>query len=225
MAFVSLDGVRRALRPVAGWRWIVAGTGEDLDTWLGDHGAAPTAARVPVLGAIDPPPGAVVVLRARRAGEWHALWLLTAEQAATVPRRAVTGLVNEDGIALPDVRPDHTAAEWPDRLFVYGTLRPGSRAWHLLAPHVAGTPVAGALDGVLYDTGYGYPAFRHGDGAVPGWTVTLRAPVAAFAELDEYEGDDYRRVRVVDSGGRLCWTYLWTAPVAGLRVLPDGWAD
>ena len=81
------------------------------------------------------------------------------------------------------------------------------------------TRLAGAR---LYDTGRGYPALRRGDGDVPGWTVTLAAPAGALAELDAYEGDEYRRVRVMDSLGRLCWTYLWSASADGLRPLGDG---
>jgi gamma-glutamylcyclotransferase (GGCT)/AIG2-like uncharacterized protein YtfP len=115
---------------------------------------------------------------------------------------------------------------WPDRLFVYGTLRPGDTAWHRIEPHVVGEPVATRLPGTLYDTGLGYPALTlDSAGTVPGWTIRLRAPAAALAELDEYEGVEYMRVRVVDSTGLSCWTYLWTAPVAGMVRLAHGWPD
>jgi gamma-glutamylcyclotransferase (GGCT)/AIG2-like uncharacterized protein YtfP len=110
---------------------------------------------------------------------------------------------------------------WPDRLFVYGTLRPGDTAWHRIEP-----PVPTRLPGTLYDTGLGYPALTlDSAGTVPGWTIQLRAPATALAELDEYEGVEYMRVRVVDSTGLSCWTYLWTAPVAGMVRLAHGWPD
>jgi gamma-glutamylcyclotransferase (GGCT)/AIG2-like uncharacterized protein YtfP len=85
--------------------------------------------------------------------------------------------------------------------------------------------VATALTGALHDTGQGYPALGAGADAVPGWTVTLRSPASALPELDDYEGPEYRRMRAVDATGRLCWTYLWTAGMGGLRPLPGGWAD
>jgi gamma-glutamylcyclotransferase (GGCT)/AIG2-like uncharacterized protein YtfP len=112
-----------------------------------------------------------------------------------------------------------------DLVFVYGTLMPGDVAWHRVAPHVVGKPVPSTLRGTLYDTGRGYPALVADPlDDVPGWTLRLRSPDAVLPELDEYEGDEYARVRVVDSGGRPCWTYLWTAPLDGLVRLTGGWA-
>ncbi|HEX4703645.1 MAG TPA: gamma-glutamylcyclotransferase family protein [Pseudonocardiaceae bacterium] len=110
-----------------------------------------------------------------------------------------------------------------DLLFVYGTLMPGDVAWHLLQPHVTGEPVPAHVPGALHDTGLGYPALCAGDANVPGWTVRLRSPATALTELDAYEGAEYRRVRVVDSTGALCWTYLWCAPTDGMPRLPNGW--
>ena len=113
----------------------------------------------------------------------------------------------------------------PDRLFVYGTLRPGDVAWELLRPHVIGTPVATSVLGALYDTGRGYPALRTGTDVVPGWVVTLRSPADALVALDDYEGDQYTRARVVATDGLPCWTYLWTASMDGLRPIAGGGAD
>jgi gamma-glutamylcyclotransferase (GGCT)/AIG2-like uncharacterized protein YtfP len=113
-----------------------------------------------------------------------------------------------------------------DRLFVYGTLCPGDVAWHLIAPFVVGEPVATWLPGTLYDTGLGYPALvLDGTGRVPGWTLRLRSPVATLVELDRYEGAEYRRLRVVDSTGLPCWTYLWTAATTGFTRLGNGWPN
>ena len=49
---------------------------------------------------------------------------------------------------------------WPDRVFVYGTLMPGRRAWPLIAPLVTGAPEDAWLPGRVHDTGRGYPALR-----------------------------------------------------------------
>ncbi|HEV2781710.1 MAG TPA: gamma-glutamylcyclotransferase family protein [Actinophytocola sp.] len=114
-----------------------------------------------------------------------------------------------------------------DRLFVYGTLQPGATHWRLLEPFVSGSPRPASLPGVLYDTGRGYPALRLDSGSGPvvrGWVVELRAPSdAALSAMDEYEGVEYRRVRVTLSDGVDCWTYVWIAGFAGLRRLTEPW--
>jgi gamma-glutamylcyclotransferase (GGCT)/AIG2-like uncharacterized protein YtfP len=138
-----------------------------------------------------------------------------------VPKRLARGpaeLLREPAEECDAMRDD-----WPDRLFVYGTLRPDDSAWHLVAPHVVGDPMATTVPGTLYDTGLGFPALLAGFAVVPGWTLRLRSPAVALAELDRYEGPEYRRVRVVDSTGVPCWTYLWTAATEGMSTVPDGW--
>jgi gamma-glutamylcyclotransferase (GGCT)/AIG2-like uncharacterized protein YtfP len=112
-----------------------------------------------------------------------------------------------------------------DRLFVYGTLRPGASAWSLLEPWVAGPPPPATLPGALYDTGRGYPALRLGGTAgVSGWVVELRQPSgAALSVVDSYEGSEYRRVLVTLPGGVECWTYVWTEGFDGMRRLSSPW--
>jgi gamma-glutamylcyclotransferase (GGCT)/AIG2-like uncharacterized protein YtfP len=170
------------------------------------------------------------VLAYTSAGELRAPLLVAGRpvRCADVPQAAAIGLAGEPGPDGLDVAPISGAASpdgWPDRVFVYGTLQPGDVAWHRVERHVTDTPEATRLPGTLYDTGLGYPAL-HADPAgpgVPGWTLRLRTPAVALAELDEYEGVDYRRIRVVDSTGRLCWTYVWTAGTDGMARLADGW--
>jgi gamma-glutamylcyclotransferase (GGCT)/AIG2-like uncharacterized protein YtfP len=147
--------------------------------------------------------------------------------ADVAPADAVdlVGAAGPDGLDVVPVSGVPSADDWPDRVFVYGTLRPGDVAWWRIAPHVVDEPRVTRLPGTLYDTGLGYPALHPeptGD-PVPGWTLRLRSPARALAELDEYEGACYRRVRVVDSTGRLCWTYLWSAAVDGMARLANGW--
>ncbi|MFI6102370.1 gamma-glutamylcyclotransferase [Lentzea sp. NPDC051213] len=128
-----------------------------------------------------------------------------------------------DGLELTEVHGAPSADDWPELLFVYGTLQPGASAWHLMEPHVVDSEET-RLPGTLLDTGLGYPALRPGAGlGVPGFVLRLRSPEDALPLLDEYEGEDYRRVRVVLPDGRIAWTYLWTAAVKGMSVLPDGW--
>lgn len=92
-------------------------------------------------------------------------------------------------------------------LFVYGTLMPGHLRWAVLEPHAVGWRPA-AVEGLLYDTGQGWPAavFRPGADLVRGWAVDLRPEVAdvVMAHLDEVEGVDeglFLRVEVALLGG------------------------
>lgn len=168
------------------------------------------------------------VLAYTAAGDLRAPLLVDGKpvRCADVPQADAMTLVGQqghDGLDVVPVAGAPVAEDWPDRVFVYGTLRPGDVAWHRMRRHVIDTPVRTRLPGTLYDTGMGYPALLRQPGEVSGWTVRLRSPARALAELDAYEGPEYRRVRVVDSTGRLCWTYLWTDPTDGFIRLANGW--
>jgi gamma-glutamylcyclotransferase (GGCT)/AIG2-like uncharacterized protein YtfP len=130
-----------------------------------------------------------------------------------------------DGLEVSDVDGPPRAEDWPDRLFVYGTLQPGSEAWRVAAPLVADAAMPAEVAGLLHDTGLGYPALRLSGGSrVPGFVLRLRSPATALPVLDEYEGTSYRRVRVALPDGLVCWTYVWTASVRDMPVLSRGWA-
>jgi gamma-glutamylcyclotransferase (GGCT)/AIG2-like uncharacterized protein YtfP len=80
------------------------------------------------------------------------------------------------------------------------------------------------MPGALYDTGLGYPALLPGEGpGVAGWVVEVADPARVLADLDEYEGTEYRRVRVALPGGLWCWTYVWVNSIEGLRMLTAPW--
>ncbi|MFI9010482.1 gamma-glutamylcyclotransferase [Actinosynnema sp. NPDC053489] len=129
-----------------------------------------------------------------------------------------------DGLDVTPVLGDPSPDDWPDRVFVYGTLQPGMPAWPLVERFVSGGPARASLPGTLHDTGRGYPAFRPGGaGAVPGYVLRVERPEEALPALDEYEGDEYRRVRVTLADGQVCWTYVWAGSVGDMPVLSGGW--
>lgn len=146
---------------------------------------------------------------------------------AEVAQADAIGLIGQpgpDGLDATTVTGAPRVDDWPDKVFVYGTLQPTGTAWPIAAPWSVGEPAKAELAGTLYDTGLGWPALRLTVAdTVPGFVVTLRSPADAFAVLDEYEGSEYRRVRVVLADGTLCWTYEWIAPVDSLPTLPRGW--
>lgn len=95
-------------------------------------------------------------------------------------------------------------------LFVYGTLAPGQQRWPALAPFVVGDGRPAAAAGLLYDTGYQYPAARFGgDGTIQGQVFELTDVPAALDALDLVEGAVellYERVQVETSAGS-AWAY------------------
>lgn len=100
-----------------------------------------------------------------------------------------------------------------DRVFVYGSLRPGRDAF---AVHLAGaarsvTPAV-LVDHALHGRGLPYPFVRSEPGRwVVGELIEIGESNAVLARLDAYEGDEYVRVRVVvdADGARIeAWAYL-----------------
>jgi gamma-glutamylcyclotransferase (GGCT)/AIG2-like uncharacterized protein YtfP len=138
---------------------------------------------------------------------------------------ALTGVpADTDGLTVREIDGTPEPADFPGRVFVYGTLQPRTSDWWRLEPHATSAHEA-RIPGVLFDTGLGYPALRldnEGPG-VSGWVVELAEPARALSELDEYEGTEYRRTRVVLPGGLLCWTYVWVNSIEGLRKLAAPW--
>ena len=114
------------------------------------------------------------------------------------------------------------------RLFVYGTLRrgEGNRAARRLwaAAELVGNAVA---RGRLYHLG-AYPAMTEAQAAgelVRGEVAQLR-DVSVLAELDAYEGPEYRRAVlevVLETGEAVkAWAYLFTGQVDEAVRIHDG---
>lgn len=113
------------------------------------------------------------------------------------------------------------AVHW---LFVYGTLMPGRLRWPYVADVVAERRPA-AVTGTLYDTGNGYPALVvAGAGRVEGWLLGLARERAEeiMQVLDEVEGPDYRRARVIADDGTEAVTYEYVGPVGAFAELVAG---
>ncbi len=112
-----------------------------------------------------------------------------------------------------------------NRIFVYGTLKPGGRNYHL-AQGVTGSE-AGYLEGytLLHFEPEGYPAMVPGQGRVYGFVLTFADIEAALPALDALEGchlepPEYERVRVnVQPSGTVAWTYVY---INGQRLAGEG---
>lgn len=110
------------------------------------------------------------------------------------------------------------------RAFIYGTLKRGHRANHLLRgqSYLAGAESAGGYR--LYDAG-GFPGLvEEGEEAVLGEIWEIDA--AAFVRLDEYEGVSeglYQRGVLHLSDGDSAATYFYLLPTQGLRDCGGAW--
>ncbi len=106
-------------------------------------------------------------------------------------------------------------------LAVYGTLRPGGRAYAAFGlarrtRHLGPCRIAGRI----VDLG-GYPGLLSGDEAVAGDLLAVDDP-ALLEELDTYEGDGYVRATVPliePEGEALVW--LWQGSIDGALPVPS----
>lgn len=101
-----------------------------------------------------------------------------------------------------------------ERLAVYGSLAPGRQNHHIVAS-LGGTWMEGVVEGDLTTYGWGaaigYPALRLRPGGpeVPVQVLTADGLPRAWADLDAFEGAEYRRVLVP----------VWTSAAEGRELL------
>jgi gamma-glutamylcyclotransferase (GGCT)/AIG2-like uncharacterized protein YtfP len=101
-----------------------------------------------------------------------------------------------------------------ERLAVYGSLAPRQQNHHIVEP-LGGTWTVGVVEGDLLKYGWGaaigFPALypRPGGAAVGVHVLTSVALRGTWADLDAFEGAEYRRVLVA----------VWGAAVTSERVL------
>ena len=120
----------------------------------------------------------------------------------------------------------------PAALFAYGTLQPGRVRWPFLVPYAVGHRAA-VVAGAIYDSGYGWPIARFGDGpGIPGTLIELDPSrlVEALVVLDEVEAtatDVLARILVTTAEGALAWAYhcadvpAWAVPIAAWDAVDE----
>jgi gamma-glutamylcyclotransferase (GGCT)/AIG2-like uncharacterized protein YtfP len=97
-----------------------------------------------------------------------------------------------------------------ESLIVYGTLAPGGR-YHYLLADLPGTWVKCVIRGQMGEV-WGFKAFRYDENGPEhqAWLVTSKALPQKFPELDDFEGEAYRR-RVISArvGRRRVWAHIY----------------
>lgn len=108
-----------------------------------------------------------------------------------------------------------TASHMTQRVFVYGTLRPGDVRWSILERFVVDGGADDTAAGRVFDSGLGYPAAVFGDeGTIHGRTYALHPDLVAeaLAVLDEEEGTVrglFHRVAITTGRGDDAWAYAY----------------
>lgn len=119
-----------------------------------------------------------------------------------------------------------------NKLFVYGTLKPGGRNYALAQGVISAE--SAFIDGfeLLHFDPEGYPALVRGAGRVHGVLLTFADITAALPVLDALEGvhqnpPEYARIVVTaQPTGQDVWTYLYVngarLAAAGVSPVPGG---
>lgn len=110
-------------------------------------------------------------------------------------------------------------------LFFYGVLRGDVAQWPFLAGLGPGLPAtsSGALYAIPDPRGW-YPALTPGEGVVHG--ICHEAGSVDLATIDAFEGEDYRRSKVlaeIACGTITAAAYLWRSPLPkNAKVISSG---
>ena len=111
------------------------------------------------------------------------------------------------------------------KLIVYGTLMSGERNHCFCRNAVSNTPCT--VTGILYDTGYGFPAFvPEGDSVVKAELIEI--PIEDWAAVDRLEG--YPRLydrqlypaKIADGTEVSGWVYIMNKLPDNARVIESG---
>lgn len=103
-----------------------------------------------------------------------------------------------------------------DIIFIYGLFRDQAK------PLLGDCKYLGkdSIRGKMYKVNEFYPGFIPGDGKV--WGELIEIDTSILPNLDEYEGDEYDRVRVKTNSGIDCWVYQYKFDVNNFKEIKSG---
>jgi len=103
-----------------------------------------------------------------------------------------------------------------ENIFIYGLFRDQARTLlGCLKSH--GTHF---VQGKIYKVNEFYPGFKPGSGRVIGELIGVESSV--LPQLDEYEGFEYDRVKIVTESGINCWIYQYKGDVSNFLEIKAG---
>lgn len=102
-------------------------------------------------------------------------------------------------------------------IFVYGMFRDAARP--MLGEIISYGRTS--VKGTLYKVNEFYPGFvEHGNNDV--WGEVFLIDSYIFEKLDEFEGDEYSRVKLITSNNLVCNVYTYTDSIDGFRIIKSG---
>lgn len=104
-----------------------------------------------------------------------------------------------------------------DYIFVYGLFRDQAKNLLGVIEHLGKATV----DGKIYKVNEFYPGFIRGkEGKVFGDVYVFKKE--NLSQLDEYEGDEYNRKRIITSLGIECWIYEYKYDISDFDLIKAG---
>lgn len=103
-----------------------------------------------------------------------------------------------------------------DYLFVYGLFRDSGKLLLKDATYCGRS----FIKGKLYKVNEFYPGYVKSDGKV--WGDIYLIDVETWPQLDEYEGDEYIREKVMTSSDIECWVYRYRHDVGNFEEIKGG---
>jgi gamma-glutamylcyclotransferase (GGCT)/AIG2-like uncharacterized protein YtfP len=103
-----------------------------------------------------------------------------------------------------------------DYIFVYGLFRDQSKKLLGDCVHCGKT----FINGRLWKVNEFYPGFTKGGGKV--WGDVYLFDSSLLGEMDEYEGDEYKRVRIKTASDIECWVYEYKFDTKDIIEIKSG---
>jgi gamma-glutamylcyclotransferase (GGCT)/AIG2-like uncharacterized protein YtfP len=101
-------------------------------------------------------------------------------------------------------------------IFVYGQFRDSARSLLGIAKYCGKANISGKI----YKVNEFYPGWIPGDGKV--WGDVYLVDPNLFQILDEFEGDEFTRVKVRTSTDIECWIYQYKYDVSNFKEIIGG---
>jgi len=103
-----------------------------------------------------------------------------------------------------------------EKIFIYGLFRDQAK------PLLGNYKSLGrdSVKGKMFKVNEFYPGFIPGDGKV--WGDLIEIDSSVLPNLDEYEGDEYDRVKIKTNSGVDCWIYKYKYDVKDFKEIKVG---
>jgi gamma-glutamylcyclotransferase (GGCT)/AIG2-like uncharacterized protein YtfP len=102
-------------------------------------------------------------------------------------------------------------------LFVYGLFRDSGNSLLKGSKYCGRT----TIEGRIYYVNEFYPGFIRQRGYKT-WGDVYLIDKNLFLDLDEYEGDEYKRTKIVTDSDIECWIYEYKFDVSGFKEIKSG---